>query len=251
MGKRSSSRTTPSRSLKTEARGRVEGGRKFKGADASGWSPAGRPLDTGRLMLLIATAVILGLMVIFTTQVVRQRGGAGATNPMASPSLQARAQNLKDQISRLEATLRVNPSNLEALISLGNARYDLGAVYLFEMGWTEEGRREFGQAVDTYRQALEQDPRNVDVRVDMATAAFYCSQNEVARQGFERAIADNPRHINAHLNFGVFLVEALNDKVAAVEQWKAVLALNPEPEIRDRANELIKQAQGGTGGTGK
>jgi len=201
--------------------------------------------------LLIAAAVILGLMVIFTSQVVRQRGGAGATNPMGSPSLQAQMQNLQDQINRLEANLRVNPSNLQALISLGNARYDLGALYLFEMGWMEEGRREFARAVDTYRQALEQDPRNVDVRVDMATAAYYCGLNEVARQGFERAIADNPRHVNAHLNFGVFLADALNDKEAAVEQWKAVLALNPGPEVRDRANELIKRAQEETGGRGR
>lgn len=151
--------------------------------------------------------------------------------------------DLQQEIESLEKSLRTRPGDPELTIKLANARYDLGAVYLFQLGQEEQGRQLFSLAVDDYQRALAKEPANVPARVDMATAAFYCGRHDEAEEGFRRAIADDPAFPNARLNYGIFLFHARQDYKEALAQWQEVLNLNPPAAVRDRATELIRVAE--------
>lgn len=222
---------------KARFQGRPSRGKAFQdGADKA------RYLFIGALI----GALVVGFLVVMNNALQGDRPPASQPAGFlsgASDGEASRVQDLQSTIKTLEGRLTARPDNASLLVELGNARYDLGVLQLFDLGQEEEGKGVLAQAVTAYQQALDQDPNNVAVRVDMATAAFYCGQNDVARAGFEQALEIEPDYINAHLNYGVFLDHALGDPGAAVEQWEAVLALNPDPETRARAETLINEAR--------
>jgi tetratricopeptide (TPR) repeat protein len=85
----------------------------------------------------------------------------------------------------------------------------------------------FNEAVDAYAKALELDPKNVDVRVDMGTCLRNSGKPDLAIKEYKKAIEINPNHVHAHLNLGVVLSSDKKDYKAAVSEFEKGLSLNP------------------------
>ena len=150
------------------------------------------------------------------------------------------------------------------MLNLGNQRYDLGQLYLFQLQKEPEGVANFQAAVTAYQKYLTTDPKNMNVLVDMATSAFYSNQADLAEKTYKDALAIDPKHVQANLNYGVFLMHLRQDYQAALQQFEQVLALKPDAETTQKANQLITSIkeiqkkpdssgnqQSGTPGTGQ
>jgi tetratricopeptide (TPR) repeat protein len=161
-----------------------------------------------------------------------------------SSDLAAHIDLLTKEISDLQSVLEEDPSNKEAMVALANNQYDVGAIYLFELEQEPEGTSWFNRAVESYQKALQREPENIEARVDMATAAFYAGQNELARANFEQAIAQNPAYANARLNYGVFLFHSAGDYQGAIAQWEEVLKLDVDKDTLEHTRNLLEQVKG-------
>jgi cytochrome c-type biogenesis protein CcmH/NrfG len=142
------------------------------------------------------------------TQPAAAASQSGAGMGAASPESDAQAAQLK-QIQKLEDALRQNPGNLEAIIQLGNIYYD---------------SKQFDKAVGYYEQAAKLDPKNLSVRVDMATARWYLGQTDPAIAGLQAVLKEDPNHPQALYNMGIIMLHGTNDLKGAREYWSRLVA---------------------------
>jgi tetratricopeptide (TPR) repeat protein len=99
----------------------------------------------------------------------------------------------------------------------------------------------FNEAIAAYQNALELDPKNVDVRVDMAICYRNIGNPQKAVEEFRKAITINPNHLNAHRNLGVVLAFDLGDKKQAAKEWEEYLRLAPNaPDANQLRQEIAK-----------
>ncbi len=117
-----------------------------------------------------------------------------------------------DQIRQLETLARQNPGNINGWIALGNAQMDA---------------QRFAEAIIAYQRALDLDPKNVDVRVDMGTCYRGVGQPEKALAEYRQALKLSPNHPNANRNSGVVLAFDLNRKVEGIKAFEKYLQIAP------------------------
>lgn len=152
------------------------------------------------------------------------------------------AQSLKSQADALSEAVRANPQDTAARLNLANTYYDL-AMATLGTDTPEEANPYFKEAVKEYQEVLKTQ-RDVNILVDMATAAFYGGEDDLAEKTFKEALTEKPDFLNGLLNYGVFLMNAKNDYMGAIEQWNTALAkANPSPEDTERLKSFINMAQ--------
>ena len=179
-------------------------------------------------MIILALILCISLVVPFVSL---PSGG--------EPSQQQDVEDvLRTRIDSLKTDIQANPENADLIIQLGNAYYDLGRVW-YGKGFDQAAASQFAEAVKMYQRALAVVPDNLDVIVNMATAAFFSNDKDTAKRAYEKAIALDPKHLIARYNYGVFLLEAMGDSKGAIEQWEAALAAQPDAEAAQGLKELI------------
>ena len=156
-------------------------------------------------------------------------------------------KNYQDQINSLKQALEANPQDTQTRLTLADTYYDWGMQTLSQ-DMAEENLATttsiLQQAVTEYQEVLKTE-KNVNILVDMATAAFYTSQNELADQTFQEALQEDPNFYNGLYNYGVFLYSQ-GDYGKAIEQWEKALALeNISTDDKERLERNIKLAQDG------
>ena len=115
-------------------------------------------------------------------------------------------------IEEYQTVLAEDPSNLAAVIGLGNAYFDSGA-------WRD--------AIARYERALKLDPRNADVRTDMGTCYRYLGMPERALAEYRRALEYEPGHLNARYNMGIVYAYDMKNYTVAIHIWQELLRLSP------------------------
>ncbi|MDA8410059.1 MAG: tetratricopeptide repeat protein [Treponema sp.] len=105
------------------------------------------------------------------------------------------------------------PTTKEGWISLGNQQMDSG---------------NYSDAIFAYGKALELDPSNVDVRVDMGTCYRNIGQPQQAITIYKKALQINPRHPNAWRNSGVVYYYDLHDNANALVAFRKYLEVSPQ-----------------------
>ena len=115
---------------------------------------------------------------------------------------------------------------------------------LVGLGNLEFDSQQWAHAIDYYTRALDVDGKNADVRVDRAIAYHASGQNDTAKKELLRVTREQPEHKNAWLNLGVVSRE-MGDRATAVAAWERYLKLDPQGEraasIRQELQDL-KQA---------
>lgn len=193
------------------------------------------------LALSIALAIgMVGSFVIWSSPAGLTGTGSSTENISTDASV---VDSLRTDIRRYEQVLKGNPQNLEVWKELGNANYDLGRIYMFERQDQQKGGEYFAHAVEAYRKALELEPENVNVRVDMATAAWYSWQPDLAEEQFQKALEYDDKHLFGLLNYGMFLMYEKQQYAEAIDHWEKILDLNPDINTRQKAQNLIEEAK--------
>jgi cytochrome c-type biogenesis protein CcmH/NrfG len=137
--------------------------------------------------------------------------------------------NVAQEIAQLEDLLKRDPQNLQALISLGNAYFD---------------SNQFKKAIDVYQKALAIDPKNADVRTDMAIMYRNLKDYDRAIQEFRQAAKDNPGHVNSLFNIAIVMQYDKKDIPGAIAAWENFLKVEPTGDRANMAKAQLEQLKG-------
>lgn len=139
------------------------------------------------------------------------------------------ANQVMQQINQYRQRLEANPKDLEALIALGNANFDI---------------QRFEKAKELYLRALEIDPNNVRVRTDLASAYRNLGDVEKAFEELDRVLSIDPKHETALYNLGVLLLNDRQDVKGAIRSWEKLMATHPHlayaEDLKKKIEELKK-----------
>lgn len=146
----------------------------------------------------------------------------------------------KNQVNVLKQKLKSNPNNIPLQQDLGNAYYDLATVA--KKVAPNEAKEDYLLAIKYYQNVLNT-KQDINVLTDMATAAFYSGQNDLAEKSFKEALKERPDFTQAMFNYGVFLSEIKKDYATAIRVWQNALEKEPNGPNAERLKRLIPQTK--------
>jgi cytochrome c-type biogenesis protein CcmH/NrfG len=150
-------------------------------------------------------------------------GARGSSQPAAPPVDMARVQELA-------AKIKQNPQDFDSVVELANVNFD---------------QRNFGDAIDLYKKALEIRPDALNVRTDMGTAMFYQNRFDEAIGAFQQTLNADPQNAQALFNLGVTMLHGKNDPKSALQYWEKLIATNPNhPQavfVKEQIQKLKEQ----------
>ncbi len=156
-------------------------------------------------------------------------------NPSGSPSgaaanhpLPPGTRNPMEDILAFKARLDKDPKDVQALISLGNANMIISR---------------FDAAQDLYTRALAINPKDLDVRTNLAIAYKYGGKPEQAFVELKRNLEYNPKHDSTMYNLGFLYYYDKKDSAAALDIWKRWLALYPNAPAAEDVSKQIAQIE--------
>ena len=121
-------------------------------------------------------------------------------------------QHAAEVIASLEKATQQNPKDGTAWVQLGHAYFDSGQAK---------------KAIAAYNKALELQPGDINVMTDLGVMYHQDNQHQEAINLFDRVLAINAEHEQARFNKGVVLLTGLNDRKAAIAEWKILVKYHP------------------------
>ncbi|WP_407312727.1 tetratricopeptide repeat protein [Desulfosporosinus sp. SB140] len=188
------------------------------------------------ILLLISSIVGAGAYGYF-------RGNSSAATSSAS-SANSDYNSLKNRVTVLSQQVRSNPNDIQLQLDLGNSYYDLGTAA--RTAAPNEAKDDYIQSTIYYQNVLKT-KEDINVLTDMATAAFYSGQNDLAEKSFQKAINENPDFQQALFNYGVYLFQIKKDYTSAIRLWQTALDKDPNGPNADEIKQLIAKAKTGQG----
>lgn len=149
-------------------------------------------------------------------------------------------QSFKSQVEDLKQQVTINPDDIELKQDLGKAYFNL-AISAMQTA-PAEVTEDFNQAIKNYQNVLES-KRDITVLTDLAVAAFYGEQSELAEKTFKEALALQPDYEQALFYYGIFLSEVRQNYSAAIGMWQKALDNNPTGPNADLLKQYIAQAE--------
>lgn len=193
------------------------------------------------IVALVSISMIGSTFVLFFSDSPVTQTAAQTANPADS-----QIADLQSQVDAFNQALEKNPADTNLRLNLADKYYDLGLAQLSssqDQSIAEAATTNLKQAVAQYQEVLKVNKDDVNVLVDMATAAFYSGDNTLAESTFQHVLAIKPDFYNALVNYGIFLIEAKSDYIGAIEEFNKALNTNPSPESAQQLNNLISYAQ--------
>ncbi|MGD9947498.1 MAG: tetratricopeptide repeat protein [Desulfobulbus sp.] len=157
------------------------------------------------LYLAILASLVVGFVGGVAYSVYRAPAG---TNTQAS----AQQQQAAELIASLEQATEQNPKDATVWIQLGHAYFDSGQAK---------------KAIATYTKALELQPGDINVMTDLGVMYHQDNQHQKAIEIFDQVLKIDPEHEQARFNKGVVLLTGLNDRKAAIAEWKILVRQHP------------------------
>jgi cytochrome c-type biogenesis protein CcmH/NrfG len=133
-------------------------------------------------------------------------------------------------VQELTAKIKKNPKDFDAIVELGNVNFD---------------QRNFDDAINLYKKALELRPDDVMLRTDMGTAMFYLNRFDDAIATFQDVLKRDSTNAQSLFNLGVTMLHGKNDPKAALQYWEKMIEANPtHPQaafVREQIQKLKEQ----------
>jgi predicted Zn-dependent protease len=139
------------------------------------------------------------------------------------------------KLAEYKARLEKNPKDIEALVFMGNANYDI---------------QRFEKAQEFYLRALEVDPNNTHVRTDLASSYQNLGETDRALEELNKVLKADPNHEVALYNSGVILLNEKNDAERATAAWEKLVQLKPNDPLSEELKKKISELKQ-TGNTPK
>ena len=189
----------------------------------------------------IAITILLTMSIVGAGVYGYFHGGTSQTAPSSSNSSGNGDYNSsKNQVNVLNQKLKSNPNDIPLQQELGDAYYDLARVA--QKVAPNEAKEYYMLAIKYYQNVLKT-KQDINVLTDMATAAFYSRQNDLAEKSYKEALTQRPDFTQAAFNYGVFLTEIKKDYATAIQVWQNALDREPNGPNADRLKQLIPQTK--------
>ncbi|MBM9615834.1 tetratricopeptide repeat protein [Desulfobulbus rhabdoformis] len=130
----------------------------------------------------------------------------------AQLSQQQQQQQMAELITQLEQASKDHPEEVATWVQLGHAYFDSGQA---------------GKAIAAYNKALELQPGDLNVMTDLGVMYHQNKQHKKAIELFDQVLALDPKHEQSRFNKGVVLLTGLNDRKAALTEWKTLVKYHP------------------------
>lgn len=194
-------------------------------AERSRRSPARARAESRRRITFGIVAV--GFLIAVWVLTMSLRPDSGVASPQSSQTQAGTdTARLDAAIARLQERLRQNPTDVVAMVELGNAYYDSGR---------------WGEAIPWYEQALQSIPANTDVRTDLGTAYFYSGNLEKAKEEWFKVLEQEPNKVQTHYNLAVLYSHMTPpDTENAAKAWETVIRVAPGSEQAKAAEKRLK-----------
>ncbi len=157
------------------------------------------------------------------------------TAPSATPDasgadrpLPAGTRNPMEDIMAFKARLDKDPKDLEALIALANANMMISR---------------FDAAQDLYLRALAVNPKNLEVRTNLAIAYKYGGKPDQALAELQKNLAADPKDDHTLYNLGFLYLFDKHDKAKAIQTWNTWLRLYPDAPAAAEVKQQIAQIE--------
>ena len=157
------------------------------------------------LYLAVAVALILGFLggVVYSVYRAPTEGSHQSTR---------QNKEAEEIIASLEKAARDRPDDVQTWVQLGHAYFDTSRAK---------------QAIEAYTKALAIKPDDPDVLTDLGVMYHEDKQHRKAIELFDQVLKANPAHEQARFNKGVVLLTGLNERKAAIAEWKTLLQHHP------------------------
>jgi tetratricopeptide (TPR) repeat protein len=149
-------------------------------------------------------------------------------------------QSQKSQVEYLKQQVAANPDDIELKQNLGKAYFNL-AISAMQTA-PAEMNEDFNMAIKNYQDVLKT-KKDINVLTDLAVAAFYGQQSDLAEQTFKEALTLQPDFELALIYYGLFLSEVKKDYTTAIGMWQKALDKNPTGPNADFLKQYIDQAE--------
>jgi cytochrome c-type biogenesis protein CcmH/NrfG len=124
--------------------------------------------------------------------------------------------------------LKSDPNNVTLLNELGNIYYD---------------SKQYLTSIEYYTRSLKIQPKDADVRTDMATAYWFTGDADTAIKEFNTALSYEPTKSNTLFNLGIVKWQGKHDAQGAVAAWQKLLDTHPNYDNKAKVLELIAQTK--------
>jgi len=153
-------------------------------------------------------------------------GPSTGSHPM--PTMEQMKQMADKMAAPLLEKLKANPNDTNLLIQVGN-------IY--------EKTHQFKPAAEYYEKALKVDPKNVEIRNEMASCLYYSGDVDGALSQLQQSLKADPKNVNALFNLGMVLWKGKNDTDGAVAAWQQLLKSNPGLDRKPVVEKMIAEAK--------
>ncbi len=152
----------------------------------------------------------------------------GSAGGQPTPSLDDLRRMADKKAEPLLEQLKSDPNNAETL-------NHLGMIY--------KTAHQFKQAEDYFQKSLQANPKNADVRTDLATCLYFDGDADGAIAELQKALTYDPKHAGALMNLGILRYRAKNDVNGAIAAWEKLLKVNPDFDQKELVQHMIEQAK--------
>lgn len=199
---------------------------------APGWTP-------GQVSLLAAVCLVLGLV-----------GGyflpLGKAAISARPAAVASAPNAPHPIPTMEQMKALADAKAAPLLEkLKTTPND--AALLAQVGAIYNSMHQFKEAAGYYDRSLKLDPKNVPLRVALASCLYYGGDVDSALAQLNQALKYDPKDINSLFDVGVMRWKGKKDAPGAIAAWQELLKVHPDLDRRPIVEKMIAEARTGGG----
>lgn len=164
----------------------------------------------------------------------------GTSSNSSSSSVNNNYISFKSRVAALNQQVKSSPNDIPLQQDLGNAYYDLATAA--QKNAPNEAQDDYNQAVKYYQNVLNT-KKDINVLTDMATAAYYGGQYDLADKSFKEALNESPDFPQALFNYGVFLSEVKKDYPSAIRMWQTALDKDPNGSKANQLKQLISQTK--------
>jgi uncharacterized membrane protein YvbJ len=182
-----------------------------------------KEIDSKKIIGILAVVLIGGFIILFAAGIFDKPVSSNINtnvNQNQNPGVDLSAVQ---KINELEAAVKANPENNEALLELAHLRNDSGM---------------FEKAIENYKEYLSRVPADADARIDMGVCYYNLGRYNEAIDAMNKALEYSPDHQIGHLNLGI--VNLASGNIEKSREWlQKAVALGPENEVGKRAQELL------------
>jgi cytochrome c-type biogenesis protein CcmH/NrfG len=149
--------------------------------------------------------------------------GRSSSEPPPPPVDMARVRELTTKIKQ-------NPRDFDSIVELANLNFD---------------QKNYSDAINLYKNALQIRPDDLQIHTDMGTAMFYQNRFDDAIAEFQQILQKDSKNAQALFNLGVTMLHGKNDPKRALEYWEKMVDTNPDhPQaafVKEQIQKLKEQ----------